>query len=314
MKLLIAYDGSACSDSALDDLVRAGLPPVGEAMVIAVAEVWLPPPDSPAEMSDATDAFIEDILRKHRIKGEGLVRSAEIKAKSAAGRVRRILPRWIVNHKATYGSPAWDILTAAGEFAADLIVVGSHGRSAIGRLLLGSVSQKVMTEADCTVRIARGRVEVDPSPGRLVIGYDGSRGADASVELVAKRHWAAETEVRLISVTDSVTQSAIGRFEHPASGLAADGPGTEYAWLADLAYKASQKLTKAGLQTTVHYFEGNPNQIIVAESEAWHADCIFVGANTEGSRLARFLLGSTTSAVAVRAHCSVEIVRNKGKV
>src|SRR6478672_12966574 len=44
MKLLIAYDGSKCADSALDDLTHAGLPDVGEALVMSVAEVWLPPP------------------------------------------------------------------------------------------------------------------------------------------------------------------------------------------------------------------------------------------------------------------------------
>jgi hypothetical protein len=44
MKLLIAYDGSRCADSALDDLTHAGLRTKGEALVMSVAEVWLPPP------------------------------------------------------------------------------------------------------------------------------------------------------------------------------------------------------------------------------------------------------------------------------
>ena len=44
MKVLIAYDGSECADSALDDLTHAGLPEKGEALVMSVAEVWLPPP------------------------------------------------------------------------------------------------------------------------------------------------------------------------------------------------------------------------------------------------------------------------------
>ena len=43
--------------------------------------------------------------------------------------------------------------------APDLIVVGSHGRSALGRFMLGSVSQKVVTEAHCSVRVARGRAQ-----------------------------------------------------------------------------------------------------------------------------------------------------------
>ena len=44
MKLLIAYDGSDSADSALDDLTHAGLPATGEALVMTIAEVWLPPP------------------------------------------------------------------------------------------------------------------------------------------------------------------------------------------------------------------------------------------------------------------------------
>ena len=40
MKLLVAYDGSACSEAALDDLLKAGLPQASEAHVISVAEIW----------------------------------------------------------------------------------------------------------------------------------------------------------------------------------------------------------------------------------------------------------------------------------
>ena len=44
MKILIGYDGSDCAESALDDLQRAGLPPEARALILSVAEVWLPPP------------------------------------------------------------------------------------------------------------------------------------------------------------------------------------------------------------------------------------------------------------------------------
>jgi len=44
MKILIGYDGSECADAALDDLTQAALPPTGEAHILSVAEVWLPPP------------------------------------------------------------------------------------------------------------------------------------------------------------------------------------------------------------------------------------------------------------------------------
>jgi nucleotide-binding universal stress UspA family protein len=47
--------------------------------------------------------------------------------------------------------------------------------------------------------------------------------------------------------------------------------------------------------------------LLIAEAESWGADCIFVGARGMG-RIGRFLLGSVSSAVAARAHCSVEVV------
>jgi hypothetical protein len=48
MKILIAYDGSDCANAALEDLQRAGLPRVAEALIMSVAEVFLPPSSSPA--------------------------------------------------------------------------------------------------------------------------------------------------------------------------------------------------------------------------------------------------------------------------
>lgn len=44
MKLLIEYDGSDSADSALYNVTHAGLPATGEALVMTVAEAWLPPP------------------------------------------------------------------------------------------------------------------------------------------------------------------------------------------------------------------------------------------------------------------------------
>ena len=71
------------------------------------------------------------------------------------------------------------------------------------RLFLGSISQKVLTEAHCSVRIARGRIEVDPAPGRIIIGFDDSAGAHAAVKAVAERRWREGTEVRLIAVASA---------------------------------------------------------------------------------------------------------------
>lgn len=55
-----------------------------------------------------------------------------------------------------HGQPDLAILEAARDRGADLIVMGSHGRAGLGRILLGSVSEKVVAGASCPVMIVRG--------------------------------------------------------------------------------------------------------------------------------------------------------------
>jgi nucleotide-binding universal stress UspA family protein len=53
------------------------------------------------------------------------------------------------------GKPATEIVKAAQEWPADLIVIGSHGRGGVQRLLLGSVAEGVMRHAKCPVLVVR---------------------------------------------------------------------------------------------------------------------------------------------------------------
>jgi nucleotide-binding universal stress UspA family protein len=315
-KILIAYDGSVSSESALDDLVRAGLPETVQALVISVAEVWLPPQNGNANGNGngnssgiKFDPMTERAIQQHYQTNKKILSEAGTYANHARHRLQAAFPHWKIQTEATYGSPAWEILARADEFKPDLIVAGSHGQSAISRFFLGSISQKVLTEAYCSVRIARGRIEIDPAPGRIVIGFDGSHGARAAVEAVASRSWPEHTEVRLIAATESITPSAIGRFIPPIAHMVEEVNETEQVWLEKLAENSLRTLRSEGLSVDMHARPGNPKKVVVEEAESWNADCIFVGANAFGSRVERFLLGSTSAAVAARAHCSVEVVR-----
>jgi nucleotide-binding universal stress UspA family protein len=55
------------------------------------------------------------------------------------------------------GDPRSVILDAADDWKADLIVVGSHGRTGLKRLVLGSVAQSVVAHASCSVEVVRRR-------------------------------------------------------------------------------------------------------------------------------------------------------------
>jgi nucleotide-binding universal stress UspA family protein len=83
----------------------------------------------------------------------------------------------------------------------------------------------------------------------------------------------------------------------------------EKARIKKMIDEAVVRLTAAELKTDVVVKEEEPKRLLVAEAESWGADCIFVGARGMG-RIERFLLGSVSSAVAARAHCSVEVVRD----
>lgn len=62
---------------------------------------------------------------------------------------------------ARIGKPAAEILELATEVGADLIFIGSHGKTGVERLLLGSVSERVVREAGCPVLVARPKSYAD---------------------------------------------------------------------------------------------------------------------------------------------------------
>lgn len=65
--------------------------------------------------------------------------------------IRPANPRIPVHHVLLDGDPATEIVRYAADAGIDLIVMGTHGRSGLERLLVGSVTEKVMREAPCSV-------------------------------------------------------------------------------------------------------------------------------------------------------------------
>jgi nucleotide-binding universal stress UspA family protein len=73
-------------------------------------------------------------------------------------------------------------------------------------------------------------------------------------------------------------------------------------------------LRQAGFEVYTEVKEGDAKRVLLDEAKRLHADCIFVGSTGFSNRLERFLLGSVSAAVANRAECSVEVVRNEAVV
>jgi nucleotide-binding universal stress UspA family protein len=297
MKVLIGYDGSDCADAALDDLQRAGLPRAVEALVISVAEQWLPPPP-PSSYEIVEETFAEGIIGgviEADRQASRAVQDAHGKAFEASKVVQSLFPAWTVRAEAYSGSPAGEILKRAEEWEADLIVVGSQGRSALGRLILGSVSQRVVTDATCSVRVARHQAKEKDSPVRIIIGIDGSPGSQTAVRAVAGRTWRKNTKVRLVTSVDPLHIYVME-------------PEDKFAFARSIHQAAETTLRTVGLEVESLIQEEDPKLLLITEAEQWNADSILVGARGL-SRIGRFFLGSVSTAVVSRAHCSVEVAR-----
>src|SRR5687767_16031412 len=134
MKLLIAYDGSESADTAIEGLRRAGLPSKNvEALVVSVAEVWLPLPARNEVLDDTFPLQIPHGLKHARERAAHMIADAEEVAERGRKRVQQALPEWSVTHEVKTGSPAFELLNHAEQYQPHLIVVGSHGRTALGR-------------------------------------------------------------------------------------------------------------------------------------------------------------------------------------
>lgn len=312
MRILIGYDGSQSADEAVADLGRAGLPPDRtEARVIAVADVYGQPAAEPrAEGAPGAVVVLRDVERLRGLVRQAVER-AQAEAEKAAARLRDTFPGWSVRAEAVADAPHGALVRKAAEWAADLVVVGSHGRSALARMILGSVSQQVLHNAPCSVRVGRRGPEQGQPRGprvRLVLGVDGSVDSAAAVSAVAARHWPPGSEVLVVGVVDARVILDHLQLAPPAGGAHGAAAGAS-AGLADSLARVCDDLRRSGVAATAAILDGDPRKVLIQEAQRSAADCIVVGAKGH-SRIERLLLGSVSAALAARAPCSVEVVRS----
>ena len=146
MKILLAIDGSPCSDAAVEEVGRRPWPDGSSIKILNAFE--LPAPPTPEAWAIPLNYFEEmDVaLRKQ----------AQTIVERAIQTLKGKLNKTIALDAALLPGPARTvILDEAEDWGADLIVMGSHGYRAWERFLLGSVSQAVVSHAKCSVEVVR---------------------------------------------------------------------------------------------------------------------------------------------------------------
>ena len=312
MKILLAYDGSSYAEAAIDDLKRAGLPREAEALIVSVGDVLMKPPPSSYEVVEqvlASRRVTSAIVQAQAQASKALEEAARLAAQ-AGERVRSLVPEWTVRAEALAGAPAQELIQKADEWKPDLIVVGSQGRSALGRLILGSVSKTVATDSRCSVRVARRAIEKsDDMAVRIIVGVDGSPTAERAVRAVGMRVWREGTEIRLISVDNGASPTRIASILPTAAAMIASDNEESAAKARQMIEWAKEELRAIGLNVSTEIIKGEPLRVLIEEARKWEADSIFVGSRGFSGTLERWRLGSVSTGLVTNAPCSVEVVR-----
>ncbi len=122
-------------------------------------------------------------------------------------------------------------------------------RSPLGRLFLGSASKKLAAESRSSVRVARLAVEKgQDAPPRIMIGVDGSPGAERAVRSLGRRVWSGGTEVRIVAVDDSVSPARIAHILPTAAGIITSSNEEAAGKARQMAEWAENELRAIGLQ------------------------------------------------------------------
>jgi nucleotide-binding universal stress UspA family protein len=146
MKILLAIDGSPPSQDAVQEVAQRSWPSPSTVRILSVIQPYTPP----ATEIVLASATLEEIRQRQAQDAEQLTRQAG----------ERISARGLsIDTAVREGDPRTAIIDAADEWDADLVVVGSHGRTGLKRLMMGSVAQAVVAHAHCSVEVVRRRTK-----------------------------------------------------------------------------------------------------------------------------------------------------------
>jgi nucleotide-binding universal stress UspA family protein len=305
MKLLLGTDGSDTAAAAIGFVAAFPFPAGTEVKIVSVIGEVLRDPEIAALTEEHRDAVRET--------WEGAQRAVEDLVQFEGTRLQQT--GWTVTTDVRSGHPAAEIVAAAEEFAADLIVVGSHGLSGFKSFLLGSVSSQVLQSAKQSVLIVRKPEQesdgdepalpaLEGHRWRLLVAYDGSDPSEAAIDFCSDLDLSDSASIRLLTVLPMVRMfrqdirqemNLIWQQKAEAERAALDA--------------AAKRVRSGGAQVTTELIEaGDVSEAVLEAGDEFDADLIILGHKGKGA-VKRFLMGSVTPRIAHHASRSVLTIR-----
>lgn len=289
MRVLLALDSSPGSDAALNEFLSRPWPAETSASVLSVVDLFefIPRTDDAEQFIKNEDDLAEKLVlnARERIERRGIKATSQV----------------------LKGYPATAIVDFARDSNAELIMVGSHGRSGIARIILGSTARTAVRTAPCSVEIVRPTGRQPDAKMRIILATDGSAYSFAAARSLASRPWPAGSEVKVISVMDPDIPAIDPWYSAGQVLERIREENTRYA--ENTTDETAQMVSASALAVSKLAVSGIPKWRIVDEARHWEANLIVMGSH--GRRgVTRLLMGSVSEAVAMHAHCSVEVVRS----
>lgn len=150
-KMIVALDGSACAQSALAVAISLAKAESAKLVLCTVVDpIEVAGEHAPALPTDAALAEAGDAAKKMLAEEASRTRTQGIDTEV----------------EALSGEPAYEIDKYARSIGADAVVIGTHGRSGLKRLFMGSVAEGVLRAAPCPIIVVRASSNSRALPSR----------------------------------------------------------------------------------------------------------------------------------------------------
>jgi nucleotide-binding universal stress UspA family protein len=291
-RVLVGYDGSEQGRDALSLGIAIADAEDAELLVASVYE--------PESVFDGGDRYMPGVdERRARAKQEAEMahRFAEVDTQ-LAGRPYRQSRLW--------GSPARELTVLAESADVDLIVVGSTHEGKLGRVLPGSVGERLLSGAPCAVAVPpRGFARRDHSGLGLVgVGFDGTEESKVAMAWAASLARQLHTRLRLIAAVPEFTPM-VPLPGQPTSAQYQDFARRHFGRLFDTALGEIRDVEGESV-----VIDGDPAQVLA--DQGVELDLLVVGSRGYGP-LRRVLLGGVSGRVIELAPCPVIVVPRGAK-
>jgi nucleotide-binding universal stress UspA family protein len=265
-RLLLSADGSKFSEGAVREAISLAKTCGSKLYIVSVVEV------NP-EFESLAPGLVERVEKETRqyleeVKGKALKEGADCE---------------IIVHEGE--NPHKYIVSEASKKKVEMIIMGRRGRTGLKRLMMGSVTAKVIGHAPCKVLVVPKAATVDYK--KILIATDGSKYSEAA------------------------SREAISIAKRIGSDMIAISVATKDKNLpaAKKSVDAVKKIAeKEGIKIDVITPKGTPYEVIVNTAERKNADVIFIGSHGR-TGIERLFMGSVTERVIGHANCAVMVVK-----